>query len=154
MYAESQKIQSIVKDWAQAWQTKKLETFLDFYDRDNLHYHYINNTAKQISWQHFKQSKSNTFARASKLDIGIDKLVTSVDPGNPKFALALFYQTYSASSYSDQGIKCLFFNQVFEKQQARWLISGRLWMPLDKKFLSKERLWGMNKKIKIKTTFL
>jgi len=133
-YAESKHIYSLVHDWVSAWQAKEISHFLEFYQQQPLIYYFVKEPERKISWENFKQSKKNTFSRASSIDITVDHLITGIDPGNPKQAMALFSQAYTASNYSDSGIKCMFLNQVYEDDMsARWLFSGRFWMPLDKR---------------------
>jgi len=130
---------SIVEKWANAWRSKNIDEFINFYHKDDIVYYKIGKDPMLIPWEKLKTTKAVTFEKINDVELKISQLICITDPGNPKTAITMFYQKYSSRNYSDEGIKVLFLSQAYDlesssdnyiDQQPDWRITGRFWLSI------------------------
>ena len=128
----SSEIIKFVNDWASAWRSADVDTYIQYYGQKLITYRSDQNTPQIISREHYYQQKGQLFQKRDFIALQISEPVSIIDPANPDTAVALFYQRYATSHYMDEGIKMLFLRQVKHENESlpAWIIEGRLWLPM------------------------
>jgi outer membrane protein assembly factor BamE (lipoprotein component of BamABCDE complex)/ketosteroid isomerase-like protein len=107
----NQLVQETVTAWADAWRTKKIGPYLDFYASDFK----PDGMPSKNAW--VAQRKNRLSAKQGAITLAIEDLNVTV---NDNKASATFTQKYSAKSYADQVQKRLDFS--WNASRNRWLI--------------------------------
>ncbi|MBF0453048.1 MAG: AAA family ATPase [Candidatus Magnetomorum sp.] len=138
IYEKTEQLEALVSRWAESWRSKDILNYMQFYRKDDILFYNPDRKPQKISWEKLNHLKTTAFSKVSQMMLTLSNPIAIIDPGNPKAAVALFFQRYSAGTYADQGIKVLFLNQEYNsepllsKQAAKpimdWRIIGRLWM--------------------------
>lgn len=118
--AEDSGLVSLVESWRQAWQGKKLDTYIS-------HYHpSFKSTGKDLgAWKRHKKSLNRRYRTIS---VKVNDLKVKV---SGKKAWAFFKQGYRSDSYRAGGYKLL----TFKRSGESWKIVKEVWFP------KKPRTW-------------
>jgi len=127
----SAEISNLVNDWASAWRSADIETYIQYYGRTLMDYHPDQNVPNIISREKYFQQKGELFQKKNFIALQISTPVCIIDPAKPDSAVAVFQQRYATSHYMDEGIKMLFLRQNKQEENPKptWIIEGRFWIP-------------------------
>ncbi len=114
--ANKEGVLEFVETWRQAWQSKKLDTYIDCYARD------FRSGGRDLDA--YRRHKRKLNKRYEKIRVRIDDLkVTWTEEG----AKVSFHEVYDSDQYHDEGRKDL--HLVFVDRE--WKIKKELWTPAE-----------------------
>ncbi len=130
-----------IQEWADSWRNLDLERHLGFYGDVLVTYRLLQNKPFVIDHQGYARRKQELFARNQSISLQLSDPFCALDPGNSQQGVSLFFQRYISKSYVDAGIKVLYWsrNPVIDAAAPRWVISGRLWIPMAGQDQSRKR---------------
>jgi len=111
-----QETKALVYAWKRAWESKKLQTYISFYDRT---FHSQDMDLK--AWRRYKAGLNRKYR---SIDIRISRL--RVVHMSDKHAHVRFKQDYRADTYHDLGVKDLFLI----RRGGHWKIKKEIWRPI------------------------
>lgn len=107
--ANAEAVQTVAQrltDWATAWSSKDIETYLGFYSKDF--------TAKGSHTQ-WEANRRRMLSKPGPISLKIDSIKASPQGSD---VITTFEQTYSSSNFKDKGVKTL----TWRMQDSRWVI--------------------------------
>ena len=128
-------VQTMVRNWAAAFDQKNLEELMHYYDDSLLTYRLFRNSPVVESRMEIAALKDEIFKKNKAISLQISEPACIVSSEDPKQAMAFFYQRFISSSYRDTGIKVLYLRKTGSNTSNRdkppWVITGRLWLPAE-----------------------
>ena len=132
---KAREIPEFVNKWSQAWQDKDLETYMNFYSRNQIMFYQTENKTIVYSWENLYDKKNRIFSMNSFIEVKISNLTCVLNPVHNNTAIVLFHQEYNSDTYSDKGIKVLYLNlepRITNSGFANnWRIVVRFWIEIN-----------------------
>jgi len=94
-------IPSMVKDWAESFNRKDLKKFMEYYDDSLLTYRLFRNRPTVKNHSEITADKEAVVKKNGAFTLQVSDPVCLINPNDPSQAMAIFYQRFISSKYSD-----------------------------------------------------
>ncbi len=130
---EQESIKTTIKKWAAAFEKQDINELMRYYDDSLLTYKLFRNRPTLTSHAEVTAKKSRIFEKTKAISLQISDPACIINSEDPSQGLAFFHQRFISSSYRDTGIKVLYLRKTdtTTSNQSTWVITGRLWLPVE-----------------------
>ncbi len=131
---EQENIKTMIKNWASAFEKQDINELMPYYDDALLTYKVFRNRPTVISHAEVAAKKNRLFEQTKAISLQKSDPACIINSEDPSLGLAFFHQRFISSSYRDTGIKVLYLRKTNSttSNKSKWVITGRLWLPVEK----------------------
>jgi murein L,D-transpeptidase YafK len=109
---QSKLFKSLINQWKQAWENKKLKQYLDFYSKS-----FSSSKKDFLAWAKHKRS---IFSNTKKITVKIEQLNVFSYPGEENMLAVSFYQRYKGDNYHSNAYKLQYWKK---EKDGKWRIT-------------------------------